>query len=439
MVISFLITNTAFASANLKIIRDVETENILKEISAPIFKSAGFGADDIRIILVESNDINAFVAGGANIFFYTGLIMAADNVEELAGVIAHETSHIASGHLIRSRQDIENASYQTILYNVLAAAAAIGTGETGAATAIATGGQNAAMRGFLKHTRSHESAADQGGVNFLNNANFTIDGMLSFLKKLEDQELLPASQQSEYIRTHPLTRDRISFLENKVDSSKNKGKKMPEKYQAGFDRIKMKLTGYLYPERAFLMKTTDRNTKYAKAVGKYRRNDKNAAIKIMDELIKLEPKNPYFQEFKGQILFENGKIDEAIPYYRKAIKLLPDSDLLRLSLAHALLQSSGKNNSKVLNEAIKNINFSINKDRKSARSYRLLSIAYGRLGNKPIAQLNLAEEALLNNKLDNADKLVNYSLKDLKKNSKDWIKANDLLAEINNRKQKNKK
>src|ERR1700744_543324 len=87
----------AFAADDMNILRDEETEQDLKTMITPIFKQAGLSPDTVKFIIVESNELNAFVAGGQNIFLYTDLVLKTENPEELFGVIAHESGHIADG------------------------------------------------------------------------------------------------------------------------------------------------------------------------------------------------------------------------------------------------------------------------------------------------------------------------------------------------------
>jgi predicted Zn-dependent protease len=180
----------------LNIIRDTQIEKTLEVWSAPILKEAGLSNDQVRLVLVNSDQVNAFVAGGANIFIYAGLIEKAEYPEEIKGVIAHEIGHITGGHLIAGRKAIERASFQSILATALGIGAAILTGDGRAAAAISAGGSGAATAGFLSHSRIQESAADQAGFQYMEDAGVNPQGIVSFLEKLEGQELLPASQQS---------------------------------------------------------------------------------------------------------------------------------------------------------------------------------------------------------------------------------------------------
>ncbi|MFA7457429.1 MAG: M48 family metalloprotease, partial [Micavibrio sp.] len=219
----FLVTG-AHAAAAQTIIRDTEIEEYMAEWFAPVYKAAGMSPDQVKIILVQDPQINAFVAGGANIFFYTGLLQKTENPGEVIGVMAHELGHITGGHLIRGREAMEQASYESILGMILGVGAAIASGDGEAAPTIGAAGSSMAQRGFLKHSRTFESSADQAALRYLETAQYDPRGLESFLKKLEGQELLASSQQSEYVRSHPLTRSRVDTIRAAAEKSPYSGK-----------------------------------------------------------------------------------------------------------------------------------------------------------------------------------------------------------------------
>lgn len=432
-----LVTFTAAQAFAVEIIRDTEIETTLKAFAKPLFEQAGIPEDSVNLVIIKDTDINAFVAGGMNLFIYTGLLLDTQDALELVGVMAHETSHIASGHLLRTKGEMEHASMQTVISTILGIAAAIGTGKSEAAVAISSGGKEVALRQFLRHSRDHESAADQGGVGYLNGSGISSRGMLSFLDRLTTQELLPESQQAEYVRTHPLTYDRVSFLRYVVQQSKLITTPPPKGWEERHALMIAKLTAYLYPERAFQKYTKDTPLElYARAIAYYRKNAFIRAIELSNQLITATPDNPYYYELKGQILFDSGNIADSIPPYRKAIELLPSAALIRVALAHSLLENHSKNPADV-KEAITNLARALQKEPKMAWAHRLLATAYGRQQNTGMAQLHLAEEALLQNRLKDAENLATLAQNNLPKtNSAGWARSRDILDYVHQVKKK---
>lgn len=417
----------AFASPAkaIDVLRDDEIETILYEFGKPIFEQAGLQKNDVNMILVNSPDLNAFVAGGMNIFVYTGLLLETDNADEVIGVLAHETSHIAAGHLFRGKLALENASKQALLSTLLGVAAAVG-GSIEAGQALTIGGQGLASQQFLAHTRANEAAADQGAVNFLRGAGMPPTGILRFMEKLADQELLPSSQQSPYLRTHPLSRYRVNFLQRMDDESLQKGKSWSKEYQDLHKRMKAKLLGYLYPAKALRSKETDFYSDYARIQAYYKQNNVDQALATIEKLLLSEPNNPYLYELRGQTLLENGRIHEAISAYEKAVELHPKSGLIRISLGHAYLQMRG-NKIHSAEKAIRHLKQASLIETTSPYLHRLMATAYGRLGQDGYARLHLAEEALLRNKPQDAVRQALYALDNIAKNDAGWLRAQDIM------------
>lgn len=411
------------------IIRDAEIEGYMQEWFAPVFKAAGMDPSRVNIILVQDSSINAFVAGGPNIFFYTGLLQKTEGPEEVIGVMAHELGHITGGHLIRGREAMENASYEAILGMILGVGAAMATGESGAAATIGAGSASMAQRGYLKNSRAFESSADQAALKYLDTAGMSPVGLGTFMKKLESQQLRATSRQAEYVQTHPLTRDRFDSIMARVNTSPNKDKPYPDHWKQQHRMMLAKLTGYITPQQVVWV-YDDRDKSLpaisARAIAAYRTNDIAKALSLSDQLLAAEPNNPYFPELKGQMLTEFGRLKEALPYYEKAVAKKPESGLIRSALAHVQIETAGQDKAK-LQKAIDNLNTALKTEAKSGRTHRLLATAYGRMGNEGAAKLHLAEEALLqrNNKYAKAQARAAQAM--LKSGSADWIRAGDII------------
>ncbi len=419
-----------------RIIRDEEIESTLRILSKPIFEQAGISPQTVRFVLVEDDTLNAFVAGGQNIFVHTGLILKTENPEELIGVIAHETGHIALGHLFRGSENADTLSLQALLANVLGVAVAIGTHSSDAGIAISSAGQTMAFRNILSHTRTQESSADQAGVRFLRGAGMTTGGMLSFMEKLGDQELLPESQQSQYVRTHPMTQDRIEFLKQATAEQGPAANASPALVKL-HSRMKAKLQGYLFPDRALQDKTDSGDARYARAIAYYRKGLTDKSLAELDPLIKAEAHNPFLHELKGQILFESGNVDAAIPEYAKSLEDAPNSSLIRTAYAHVLLEKKPVV-SQTLQTAVSELQKSLNRDPRQVEAQRFMAIAYGKLGSDGLMRLHLAESYLLQNNLDFAKREAVLAQKAVPANTAAGQRVQDILDVIEKR-QKDKK
>jgi predicted Zn-dependent protease len=433
-IVRFLATAALLAvavpSANaqqMNFIRDAECENIMRFYAAPIFRAGGFDPKAIQIHLIADRSLNAFVSNGLNIYFFTGLIMRADNAEQVMGVMAHELGHIVGGHLARMDEKMRQAQKQSIYAMALGALAAVATGNPGAAPAAILGGQQAVMASVLSYSRTQESSADQAGLKYLDEAGISAQGLYDFFKILEGQELLAVGRQDPYMRTHPLTPERMAAVQAHLAKSPFTNKPLPPIYAVMHNRMKAKLAGFMDPPASVMKRypETDNSidARYARAIVYYRVPDLQKAIPLIDGLIAEEPKNPYFHELKGQMLFENGRAAEAIQYYQQAVDALPDNGLLRTELAQAQIESQDLNLNKA---AIANLEKAREFDDDNAQTYRLLATAYGRDGQVGMAALIQADLALGYGRNGEARILADRAMQNLRQGSPAWQRANDI-------------
>jgi predicted Zn-dependent protease len=430
--------SVAQAQQRMSLIRDVEIERYMAEWFSPILRAAGLTDRSVDIILVNNSTLNAFVAGGSNVFFHTGLLTETDNVGEVIGVFSHELGHITGGHLIRGREAANQAGIQALATTLIGLGAAIASGSGQAAGAAITAGQALGANNFLSHSRVQESSADQAALSFMQDAHLNPQGFRSFLTKLGDQELLPAGQQVEYVRTHPLTSNRIENVSNRIETSPYADEALPAAWQEQHARMKAKLIGFLTPDRVkYIYKDSDTSivADYARAIAAYRQNDFDEAKESLEKLLKQEPKNPYFAELLGQVYRDSGDIDGAIRYFNQADEnLTKPSALIKVGLAHVWLEKDRTDAS--ANQAIKYLKQAVNLEDKTSSVYRLLATAYGRVGQDGLAKLYLAEEGLLRGDYDYARRQAEAASRDIKKGSPDYLRAQDLLLVIKQRQDK---
>lgn len=433
MLVAFVAVAVQPAQAQ-RVIRDDEIEQGLRVLATPLFHQAGITPNSVTFVIIDDPAINAFVAGGMNIFFNTGLLIEADDVMELVGVIAHETGHISAGHLVRMDGAFEGLTFQAMIANVLGMAAAIaGAGDAG--MAVASFGSSMVNRQMLGYSRVQESAADQSAVRFLKDAGLSVKGMHRFMEKLSDQDVLPQTQQTEYARTHPLARDRVSFLEQQARNEPPRN--VPPGWEELYARMRAKLMGYLYPDQALRMGGDSVAARYSQAIAHYRKGQREKALEMIEGLLAQEPDNPWFYELKGQVLFESGAIDDSVAPYRRAAELRPQSGLIMTALAHALIEQRAQS-PESLDQAIDLLNRAIARERFGARPHRLLAIAYGRKGDEGMMRLHLAEEALMLGRIDFAQRQVKLALPDLKEGSPGWMRAQDIEKAVASRQDKGK-
>lgn len=395
----------------LTVIRDAETETLLRNFANPLFRAAGVDPNLVRIVLIRDNAINSFVSTGNLLFVNTGLIVKSETALEMVGVLAHETGHIAGGHLAKLPEAMRAAMIESLVA-VLIGAAAGAAGRSGAGVGAGLGAQQIAQRNFLSFARGMEKSADQAAVGILDSLGWSARGMLELFHHLEDQQLLVSSLQDPYLLTHPLNRERVAFVQNHLDKSPHSNKPLPEGFETGFQMVRAKLKGFLTPSSVTLrtILETDRTppARYARAIAYYRLGHLADALRLLDSLLVEQPANPWLHELKGQMLFENGRVGDSLPSYREAARLAPEQGLIRIGLAHAMVEVGDPI---LLRPAILQIQTALDRDRSNSDGWRTLGVAWGKLGDLGQANLALAEEAMLNGDIVTARQLASRAEK----------------------------
>jgi predicted Zn-dependent protease len=413
-------------AAAQSLLRDSETELLFKQVSDPLIEAAGLDPKSVKVVLINDPEINAFVAQGQVVYVHSGLLTAADNVNQLQGVIAHELGHVAGGHAIRIYDGVNKATVITILSLVLGAAAmAAGAGEAG--MGILSAGQQAAMGSFMAFSRAQESTADLAGAKYLSAAGVSGKGSLEFFKKLQNQEFrIGIYAKDSYDRTHPLSSERIQALTELYQKDPAWNHPIDPALEARFERVKAKLVGYVTPKQAVnLYPESDQSVPahYARAYAYHLGAYPDKANAEADALLATAPSDPFFLELKGQILLEGGHPKEAIAPLRKAVANAPDMPMIAVMLGHALIASEDSKNFAEAKQVLKN---AVNRDNDNPFAWYQLGIVYDREGDQPRASLATAER----NNLEGHNKLAltsaRMAMAGLPAGSPDYLRAQDI-------------
>lgn len=377
---------------SINFLRDAEMEHYLRVWMTPIWKVAGLDPNAVHVYVINDPTLNSFVAGGQNIFLNSGTIMRATSANQLIGIMAHETGHIAGGHLARKTQMMKNAMIESVIGMVLGgAASAMGHGNAGGSGVLA--GEGVGERAFLQNSVTIEASADQAALKFLDRTHQSARGLLDFFQILEQEELLTAQHQDPYLIDHPLTQERVDYVRQHVATSPYSDAKDPPEWAAEFNLMKAKLGAFLgAPAQVLAAYQPNDNSepaRYARAIAYYRIPDLNHALPTVDGLINDFPKNPYYDELKGQMLFENGRVAEAVAPYQHAVQIAPMEPLLNIELAQVQLET---NDPKYIAPAKEELNNAISVESDNPDAWRELAIAYGRGGDIGMAALALAEQ-----------------------------------------------
>jgi predicted Zn-dependent protease len=414
------------------ILRDTETERLLKDMVNPLVVAAGMPKDSVDVVIVNDNSVNAFTSGGQVIYVNAGLINYADNANQVQGVLAHELGHIVGGHVIGIQQGLSKATKISVVSLLLGLAAAV-AGAGAAGMAAMSMGQEAAYGNLMAFSRAQEGTADAAGVAYLSKAGISGKGSLDFFGKLNNLAFrygYPHDDETAFATSHPMTSDRIATLREDYQKDPAWNKPTDARLEARFQRAKAKLYGFLAkPEdtlRHYPPYMTDEPARYARIFA-YHQGVRDAdALREADALLAMEPNDPYVLEVKGQVLLESGRPAEALAPLRKATELTNNDPLIATTFGHALVATEDRAH---LDEAEAVLRASVARDRENPFAWYELGMVYGAKGDIPRAQLASAEQQIMSDNPAQALRSANSAQNGLTKGTPDWIRAQDIAMQ----------
>jgi predicted Zn-dependent protease len=419
------------------LLRDTESEQLLRDYTRPILRAAGLEKQNIQMVIINDSAFNAFVADGRRIFVNYGAMMQSETPNQIIGVLAHETGHLAGGHLSKMREQIAQAQTQMIIAMLLGAGAVVAgarggnsnSGLANAGAAVISGPQEMIRRNLISYVRQQEENADRAGVKFLTATGQSARGMYETFKRFADESLFAARGADPYLQSHPMPVERVAALEELARSSPYWDKKDDPALQLRHDMARAKISGFMERQdtvyRRYPMSNTSLPARYAHAITTYLHGDLRSALVQIDGLIQVQPANPYFYELRGQALMEGGKPLEAIAPLRKAVQLSGNAPLIEMLLGQALVASDNK---AYTEEAIKILRAAVTRETEAPIGYTQLAMAYGRKGDYAEADLASAQAAFLRGDNKTARDLASRAKTRFAIGTPGWVKADDIVS-----------
>lgn len=374
------------------VIRDAEIETTLRGYVDPIFVAANLDPKEIDLVILQDPSINAFVTNSRTMYIHTGLIAAAETPNEIKGVMAHETGHMAGGHILRSREAMRGAMAPALI-SVGLGILAIAAGAPSAGMALISGSQQFAMADFVQFSQAQESQADQAAVTYMNAAHQSAQGLLTFAdRQFRYNEMRSASRIPAWMRTHPLWTDRVQALRHRVAQAEYKDVRDTPAEIEELRLMQAKLFGYTETIGRTLQKypETDKSAaaRYARSIGAMRTSDFVTADRDAGSLVREFPNNPYYHELMGEVLLTSERAAQSVQEHRRALELRPGNALLELNLARALLATKA---APARDEAIELLRSATHREPDNASAWYEVAQAYDARGEEGMARLASAE------------------------------------------------
>jgi predicted Zn-dependent protease len=419
------------------VLRDTETEQLLREYTRPILRAAGLEKQNIQMVIINDASFNAFVADGRRIFVNYGAILKSETPNQLIGVLAHETGHLAGGHLAKIREQLAQAQTQMIIAMLLGAGALVAGARSGnsnsglanAGAAAIAGPQEMIRRSLLSYQRQQEENADRAGVKFLTATGQSPKGMYETFKRFTDESLFAAHGADPYLQSHPMPAERVAALEGIARASPYWDKKDDPALQLRHDMVRAKISAFMERQdtvyRRFPLSNSTLPARYARAITTYLHGNLNSALTQIDGLIQAQPNNPYFHELRGQALLEGGRPAEAIAPLHKALALSNNAPLIEMLLGQALVATDNK---AYTDEAIAILRAAVTRETEAPLGYSQLAMAYGRKGDYAEADLASAQAAYLRGDNKTARELASRAKTRFAVGTPGWVKADDIVS-----------
>lgn len=418
------------------VLRDTESEQLLREYTRPILRAAGLEKQNIQIVIINEGTFNAFVADGRRIFVNYGALLQSQTPNQIIGVLAHETGHLAGGHLAKMREQLAQAQTQMIIAMLLGAGAIAAGARSGSGNGLANAGaaaisapQTVIMRSLLSYQRQQEENADRAGVKFLTATGQSAKGMYDTFKRFSDESLFASHGADPYMQSHPMPVERVAALEQIARGSPYWDKTDDPALQLRHDMMRAKISGFMERQdtvyRRYPLSNTSLPARYARAITTYLHGDLRSAIAQIDGLIQVQPGNPYFYELRGQALLEGGRPTEAIAPLRKAVQLSSNAPLIEMLLGQALVATE---NNAYTDEAINILRAAVAREPEAPLGFTQLAMAYGRKGDYAQADLNSAQAAFLRGDSKTARDLASRAKTRFAIGTPGWVKADDIVS-----------
>jgi predicted Zn-dependent protease len=391
------------------ILEDPEVTDYIQNVGSRIASQASDSEQRFHFFVVREGDINAFALPGGFIGVNYGLITATANEAQLASVLAHEIAHVTQRHIARSiqargRQGMASAA-------ALLAAVLVGM-ATGSSDAIQAGiaiSQGTAAQQQINFTRANEYEADRIGIGFLAAAGYDPNAMPDFFETLGRRAGLAGAQVPEFLRTHPVTTNRIA--ESRDRAAQLAPKVTPESPSYAFVRERVRVLGASNDSdlRTYYAALTDRAPlnpaqRYGQALAQLRAGERDQAASTLIELAAAQPESPLLQAALGQALFAAGQLDLARTSLEKALQVAPRNIPLTIRYAEVLMQSGqSKEAHRVLLDLFNNVP-------PTPEQIRLTAVAASGAGDTADAHHYMAEYHIANGDLPLAVKQLELAI-----------------------------
>lgn len=408
------------------LINDTETEKLLTELVTPIALAGDISPTRLRVHVVHDDDFNAFVAGGEDVYIYTGLLTRIKSPAALQAVVAHEIGHTIGGHMAQMSARMAAEMRRALLIQALGIGLMAGTGEPALGAGVLAGAGGIANAGVMSFSRDEERMADNMGLELMRRANLDPVAFIDVFEQMQNITGAAESKINPNRINHPLTSERLKNVREYVRAHPGKYNDANRRYSARYELMRAKLIGYLdTPGRvADTYPKSDKSSAaiYARAIANMRAGNTDLARTGIKTLISRDGENAYFYELLGDVEFAAGNYDAAVAAYDAALARDKNAPQIQTALALVLVERRGADDIARATELCRRAILSD----AAPLSYWVLARAYGSDGR---ADWAMAEYYSMMGNAKQARTYARRAQKKLPHDTPEFIKSGDILKQ----------
>jgi len=320
------------------LVTDPHVNRYIRQLGARLVANSDNPSYPFTFFVVDDPSVNAFAGPGGRIGVHTGLLLAAENESELAGVMAHEIAHVTQRHLLRAYESAQQLSLPTAAATIAAILLGAATGSADAGIAAASAVQAGSIQQQLNFTRANEKEADRIGIQTLSRSGIDPIGMSAFFERLyQTTRLYGVSSVPEFLSTHPVTTDRIA--ESIDRAGKHTSDKQRNTLEFELTRVRLAVLQSRKPSQLLrgLGGYSLTAQRYGHALANWRTGNKSQASKQLSALRRTDPDRILYRTTLARLLIDDGRIREGLALFEDTLRLYPSDLVAGQYYAEALL------------------------------------------------------------------------------------------------------
>ena len=336
-----------YMRANQMLIEDPLIRDYFEDMGYRLVAQSDRQGGSFHFFILRENSINAFASVAGVIGLHSGLILLAEDENEVAGVVAHEIAHVTQNHLARGVENQQQVSLPAMIATLGLAIAASAAGNPDAGQALMLGGLGLSQQMMINHTRQAEMEADRIGISLLGRAGFDPEGMTRFFERMNIRSRAMGQGPPEYLRTHPLSINRVAEARSRAQSLVNERARLrpSEEFHYVQSRLRVLMSRRMDHTIRWFQARLDGNSRpplamhYGLALALSKESRMEEAMDHVATLLEQAPERQIVRLLEAEILLAAGEVDRSLTVLEALHHQFPGSRKVSSQFAETLMHS----------------------------------------------------------------------------------------------------